>query len=416
MLFILFKKMLYRNYKILYHYIYLFLLISFSQQTDECPKDNPIKYQNICQLKYCSESDYNNNYCIISNSIIKTQWLNKIILIGDISYKYINPLITYYNDLILSAYPFNENKTHEIYKQKKFFGIHSNGRPFFYNKNNNLLETQKISKLNSILNKELSEVIYIRAYNTSDYQIYYDFFFILGTTAQYYETFNFEKSKTTKGDSSSFYGENPTNKKFYIETTNLKNESLLVFIGYKDSQYNLIFFGISFEYDSSFKLFKHRYNSIKDVRNTGMSSCLRTENNLFGCFYVKSNNTFSFSFLKFIYGIVDKSINNPEILETEIIDSYIQEDKDLFYKCIHLKEEIGVFAYFIRENNFYIKLNELVQRNTSYSINIIQTININKYYLNSFFDNCDLLKINDNQFLFISSTIDNLNFILLTKK
>ena len=86
---------------------------------------------NTCQLKYCTESDYNENNCIISNTIIKKQWLNNIILVGDISYIYINALITYNNELIVSSYPYNENKTNTIYKKRKFFGLKSNGRECF---------------------------------------------------------------------------------------------------------------------------------------------------------------------------------------------------------------------------------------------------------------------------------------------
>ena len=60
-----------------------------------------------------------------------------------------------------------------------------------------------------------------------------------------------------------------------------------------------------------------------------------------------------------------------------------------------------------------MKLNELKQENDSYSLNTIQSININKYSFNSFFRHCDLVKINNNRFLFTSSTNDNLKLILL---
>ena len=80
---------MYFRYHFFFRFLSFHLLIFFSQQEEECPKDMPIKYQNTCQLKYCRESDYNENNCIISNTIIKKQWLNNIILVGDISYIYI---------------------------------------------------------------------------------------------------------------------------------------------------------------------------------------------------------------------------------------------------------------------------------------------------------------------------------------
>ena len=34
-------------------------------------------------MDYCSEDDFKNNICSINNTIVKTQWLNNIIWIGD---------------------------------------------------------------------------------------------------------------------------------------------------------------------------------------------------------------------------------------------------------------------------------------------------------------------------------------------
>ena len=85
--------------------IFLFLFFNFSfQEIEKCPKDIPIKYQNECNLKYCTESEYQNGNCVVNNDIIKSQWLNNIILIGDISYKYSYPYFDLNNNLIIVTY------------------------------------------------------------------------------------------------------------------------------------------------------------------------------------------------------------------------------------------------------------------------------------------------------------------------
>ena len=123
--------------------IFFYLLKNFLQE-EECPKDSPIKYNNICQLKYCTESEYINDKCIISNSLIKKQWLNNIILIGDISFKYVNPLFDFNNNLKILSSPYDDiNKTSEIYKIRIFYGIKSNGRTLFYNYRTNISESKK---------------------------------------------------------------------------------------------------------------------------------------------------------------------------------------------------------------------------------------------------------------------------------
>ena len=100
-------------------------------------------------------------------------------------------------------------------------------------------------------------------------------------------------------------------------------------------------------------------------------------------------------------------------MSTIIIDAYNKQvNSNLFYKCIHLKEEIIAFIYFFQENNFYLKINELTY-NYKYNLKEIQSININNYDINSFYEYCDLIKINDDRFLFTSSSNDKSILLLL---
>ena len=59
-------------------------LSSFVIKCEECPKDFPI-YNTLkgnCSLEYCTESQFEEGICIISNSIIKTQWINSITILS----------------------------------------------------------------------------------------------------------------------------------------------------------------------------------------------------------------------------------------------------------------------------------------------------------------------------------------------
>ena len=61
-------------------YLFIFLILEINNQ---CDKENPIRKNNNCQHIYCSEIEFQNGDCIIDNPIIKTQWLNKLIYLGD---------------------------------------------------------------------------------------------------------------------------------------------------------------------------------------------------------------------------------------------------------------------------------------------------------------------------------------------
>ena len=389
---------------------FLFFNLSF-QEIQECSKDTPIKYQNKCSLKYCTESEFINGNCVVNNNIIRTQWLNNIILIGDISYKYSYPYFDLDNNLIIATYPYDDNEESEIYRSRIFYGIQTNGRPLFYNKKKGF-QSKKIYNLSYILPKKISKAISIKAFTIENENNFYNYTFLIGTSDEYTELFKFDNTYFKRGGINSFFGDILSSKRFYIETSNNKNETLLAYIGYKSGEYILAFKGFDFYYNSSVKINKYSYDKFKQVSNTGMCSCLRTQKNILGCFFVNSTHLFSFSIFNFIYGYVG-SEKNPKLLATIIIDTNNrQENIDLFYKCIHLKEEIIVFIYFNQENNFYLKINELIYI-YKYELKAIHSKNINNYDINSFYEYCDLIKINDNRFALASSSNDKSILLLL---
>ena len=107
--------------------ILLFSLIIIKINSFECPKDKPIILENNgCDLLYCTESQFQSNYCIINNTQIKTQWLTNIIIFGDENAKFIN-FATYSNgDFVVESTPFKV-----IIAKRFFFGLKQNGRDLF---------------------------------------------------------------------------------------------------------------------------------------------------------------------------------------------------------------------------------------------------------------------------------------------
>ena len=67
-----------------------FFVISFKLHLlhSECGRDIPIYSDNYCQLKYCTKEQFDSRYCEIDNQIIKTQWLNNIILFDSSKFLY----------------------------------------------------------------------------------------------------------------------------------------------------------------------------------------------------------------------------------------------------------------------------------------------------------------------------------------
>ena len=104
---------------------YLIIHIIIIKCEEECPIDLPIyiNSKNRCSLEYCTDEQYKNEECIVSNKIIKQQWLNTISIIGE-SNKSLYPSVWLgiKNDIFFET---NIDKN-----EKVFFTIEEDGRGF----------------------------------------------------------------------------------------------------------------------------------------------------------------------------------------------------------------------------------------------------------------------------------------------
>ena len=83
----------------------IFLLIYFISfcLSEDCDKLNPIRYNNSeCKMILCSKEELENKLCIISNEIVKIQWINEIITNNEAIILNLNA-INHFNELIISC-------------------------------------------------------------------------------------------------------------------------------------------------------------------------------------------------------------------------------------------------------------------------------------------------------------------------
>lgn len=76
--------------------IIIFILLNFS--LNECDHLHPIfiNSSRTCEMKYCTEEEFDNNICVKENKEIRVQWLNNIIKLGPINYR--NSKLAKYQD------------------------------------------------------------------------------------------------------------------------------------------------------------------------------------------------------------------------------------------------------------------------------------------------------------------------------
>jgi hypothetical protein len=164
--------------------ILLVIIIQISNEI-ECNISLPIrKADNQCYLTYCTEEEFKMGNCIIDNDIVKIQWLNDIIKVGDKSYKYICLSTSSKNDLFLHTTPKNSDT------KNYFFGLKSDGSPYF-KINGNYSSIIDITYETSDKTRTNGEIINLIINNKPEKE----YLMSVGKTNNNIELFDFEENK-----------------------------------------------------------------------------------------------------------------------------------------------------------------------------------------------------------------------------
>ena len=340
----------YKNNKIKFSlkFITLFSYILFFKMLNsvlaECPRDAPILIYGVCRLEYCSKNEFDSNYCNINNTIIKDQWLNNIIRIGGLNYRYIN-FASYSNgDMIVetTCYP-GEPKRY-------FYGIKKNGRPFFKNKTNQENTPYYVIETNGQNNhkgKYESEAIVIKSSESGDGNGK-EYFLSVSKLECYAELFDFENDKIYYKSMKKFTG---------IQIVKTFRHGFFSYASDDINKY-YYFFGFTSDINANenqnltIKFQKHIFTSISGFESKTSYSSTQTLLNGYGKI-ISSFQTPGLLIICFFLIKTDKIYFNirkyASDFKTPIIDYKFEsniDDEEIFYKCIHLKGNVGIFSYY----------------------------------------------------------------------
>ena len=389
--------------KNIFHLIlFLFIFHSIKSEIKECPRETPILISGECKLYYCSKEVLDTPDCKIANSTIKTQWLNNIIVFGDLNYRYINFASYESGDMVVETTCYPQSK------KRMFFGLQENGRPFFTNNGENLFYSLNIQNDNNGNFEAVALIIKL----TTEGREYFMSVSKLECNAEIVDYLDNSPKiyyKTTSSFTNINYVRTLRHAFIPLVSTNRHYFYLFGFIGSSDTSNtnNKIYFQ------------KHKFG----VRNFGSTlqsnsqpkenaygnevSCYQTNTNeLIICFYLTKNITNNghsqttkvyFNLLKFKSDFTDE-INLK--FESSIVD------ETLFNKCIFLKDDAGVFVSYEKISNKYypfilFKDYDIDQNNfTNFLPTETSKILIEKEGFNHTVLLNDIVKINDNKIAF----------------
>ena len=323
--------------------ISIFLLImSIKSEPTNCTRDTPILTGGQCKLEYCSKERFNSSDCRIANSIVKTQWLNNIIVFGDKNYRYVNFGMFSNGDMVLSTTTYPKSMI------RYFYGLKQNGRPYFSD------ESTSYANLTSGSDDGLFEsegsITTIFGDNNKEYLI------VIGKLENLVEIYDFENSKVYYQSVQSEFSSINSVKSLrhcYIPIQSTSSKYYLFgYIGTQEANSDdvKVYFQKHTKYTENTSLGISTFTVTKEEpkqKENGYGrqvSCFFSTSEYILCFYLltKGSKTMKFNFIKY-----NKDLGREKHKDYE---SNL-EDGDIFCKCIHLKEEFGVFSSYYNKSD-----------------------------------------------------------------
>ena len=307
----------------------LIFLLVINKVINECSIEEPIYVlnDNKCVAQYCTKEQFKTGQCKIDNEIIKTQWLNNIIWIGDKFFRFVN-IATYSNgDMVIETTSSKGNK------KRMFYGLKKDGRVFFTKNNSQYYSIEA----NEVSIKYESEIFAakINDNNKKEYII------SIGKLEHNTELYDFEENKIYKISTNNFLGINV--EKIGTSFNYILDNNTVTFLGFISSKvggytFNLKLLNFTTKDIENDKSIIIKNYTIDDVFGQGIS-CFITKVKYIMCFYLLKSGTkyipYISAFDKYLTYLKNYKIENTNI-----------GIESIFLKGIHLDGEMGAFIYY----------------------------------------------------------------------
>ena len=374
-----------------------------------CPRDKPILKNKKCVLEYCTEEQYENAECIISNPIIEKQWIseypsfsnenqplystigitsdnNNLILVSNIGSPFSVRNIFTLDEMARGYFDGIPDKIIDL--KSNLFSCYGNGALFEINGNKVFM---KISNYETLEIYDLDEDKY--TYTNLQEKLGY-------------------KVESSKNSLLKIIGNPLTQKRILSDEE--ENIFIYAYITVGNHLIMTKFEIISNEAENCIKILKTNLEEFITIPKNSRR-CLVTKNQFIECLDMDENQTY-------VIRIYDSELNFLKQYKLE--KNYSPNDRAYYsyHEAIWLKEDISVFVYYVDITENKIKPNILLKKLIKYN-NTLQLIDIlaikdNEHlYNNISYSLSDsensLTRINEEYFALATLTIDEKNHLLL---
>ena len=322
----------------------------------------------------------------INYLILISAKLDKIIRLGDENFRFIHFSSNINGDMVVdtSSYP----QVETTYKERRFFGLKKNGRFYFKDENNKETPFKSIyvDKL-----KTYGESCFIQLSNNNEIKEYLFSFAINSLNAELYD---FETNTASTLAINIFIGRNAISERSALFKSSLSG----------NTYYNIIgFIGGATDYNS-FYLFKTYFESSNIItefsKKTQIKTAKTTNKYIVSCFETSQNRIICLYQTTGIEIFIYDQNSGDQITNNYLYTNQIDSDIEIFFKGIHLKNEIGFFIYYKLINDkapkiLFKQYNSNIKKMEDYTS--FGEISLSKYELNPGTSLNDVIKLNENK-------------------
>ena len=362
----------------------------------ECPRNRPILKSNKCTNDFCNKEEFGNSTCVISNSIIKTQWINKIQRFGEGTIMFVSLDYGFNGELFLFA-----QKRQDEINENLIYGLDKNGNPLFHDKKNNTYyslrtviypEESFFERLKYVKNYENNQTFFISTQIEEEMYVF--------NNDDTIDPYNFNYSAYSSYDIFTLkkYPEEYFENTIYCLEDDLENcYTVLKRFKFETNENEL-------------KIIKEKMGQKKVNVNTNFI-CLEGYNDYIQCTFTEVENKMN----KHVLGL----FNSDSFSSAYVFGLYQNfSDEAFFDSMIKLNDEAFIIAFSTEENIIKvliqsIKFNYMMDSpGINNYIPDIPYINLNEdnYYSlkNGMADRNSLCKINDNKFAILLNCFNDL--------
>ena len=356
--------------------------------------------------------------CIITNKTqIASQWLNNIICIGEKDFAYVNLVTFSKGDMIVETTAIPGSS------KRKFYGIKSDGGPFFNNQEYNI--TIEVSGQHQPNNERYEGEIFIAHIGDREYLLS-----VPKGENRFAELYDFDNMRV----------ESQVSVTTFLRANKILNSRSSA-INFMKGNINYVLFSFIDYFDNSnqfsLKLLKFSSTDIKNsnpvqknytlTNSIGISvSCFVTDSNCILCLYLTKRLTVEI--VDYFTGYIKIGIYNSVLTQiTEKDTDYIMvqnsEKINFFLKCIHLEGNAGIFIFYKSSGTLKHTMDTyptLLFKNYTGGSSLndylsSSVISLNKKEFNTLCLLNDLIKISNKKICFVSTSVnkDELIIVLL---